>query len=121
MILPFSFPHKRHVSDSFTSGKSRESLGAPPSQAPLSNHVVRAPPPSFLSSYDVLGNTIDTPDCVSLFECKKLKVILKKKKNTKKNLQKNKHKKISFLGQSFLQVLMNIFLNPYKFYVFNIS
>lgn len=39
----------------------------------------------------------------------------KKKKNTK-NIQK-----ISFLGQSFLQVLMNIFLNPYKFYVFNIS
>lgn len=91
-----------------------------PPRPPSVTTCVR-PPPSFLSSYDVLGNTIDTPDCVSLFECKKLKVILKKKKNTKKNLQKNKHKKISFLGQSFLQVLMNIFLNPYKFYVFNIS
>lgn len=45
------------------------------------------------------------------------------KKNTKKKIyKKKKHtKKISFLGQSFLQVLMNIFLNPYKFYVFNIS
>lgn len=92
MILPFSFPHKRHVSDSFTSGKSRESLGAPPSQAPLSNHV-RAPPPSFLSSYDVLGNTIDTPDCVSLFECKKLKVILKKKKKIQKKIYKKTNTK----------------------------
>lgn len=43
-------------------------------------------------------------------------VILKNTKKYTKNIQK-----ISFLGQSFLQVLMNIFLNPYKFYVFNIS
>lgn len=100
MILPFSFPHKRHVSDSFTSGKSRESLGAPPSQAPLSNHV-RAPPPSFLSSYDVLGNTIDTPDCVSLFECKKLKVILKKKKKIQKKIYKKQTQKNIFFRPEF--------------------
>ena len=61
-----------------------------------------------------------TSDCVSL-RVQETQVILKKYKK-KKNLQKKEtHKKISFLGQSFLQVLMNIFLNPYKFYVFNIS
>ena len=60
-----------------------------------------------------------TSDCVSL-RVQETQVILKKYK--KKNLQKKEtHKKISFLSQSFLQVLMNIFLNPYKFYVFNIS
>lgn len=73
---------------------------------------------TFLSvDADVLGNTIDAPACVSLPASARISCHLKK--NTK-NIQKI-IQKISFLGQSFLQVLMNIFLNPYKFYVFNIS
>lgn len=91
-----------------------------PAHAPLSNHV-RAPsnPHPFSVVEDVLGNTIGTSDCVSL-RVQETQVILKKKIQ-KKIYKKTNTKKISFLGQSFLQVLMNIFLNPYKFYVFNIS
>lgn len=59
--------------------------------------------------------------CVSLPASARISCHLKKKKYKKKIYKKYTKKKISFLGQSFLQVLMNIFLNPYKFYVFNIS
>lgn len=71
-----------------------------PPRPPSVTTCVR-PPPSFLSSYDVLGNTIDTPDCVSLFECKKLKVILKKKKNTKKKFTKKQTQKNIFFRPEF--------------------
>ena len=66
---------------------------------------------------------MDTSDCVSLSLSPSARNSshLKKKKIQKKIYKKTNTKKISFLGQSFLQVLMNIFLNPYKFYVFNIS
>ena len=71
-----------------------------PPRPPSVTTCVR-PPPSFLSSYDVLGNTIDTPDCVSLFECKKLKVILKKKKKYKKKFTKKQTQKNIFFRPEF--------------------